>query len=66
MFHLRFHSEASKVSEWEEGRAGVSGSSGRIARDGRDVSRGVRDISGWADSTDRLQMARPIRPLSNH
>ena len=23
MFHLRFHSEASKVSEWEEGRAGV-------------------------------------------
>ena len=46
MFHLRFHSEASKVSEWEEGRAGVSGSSGRIARDGRDVSRWAGCISG--------------------
>ena len=43
MFHLRIHSEASKVSEWEEGRAGVSGSSGRIARDG---SRWAGCISG--------------------
>ena len=26
---------------------------GGMDLDGRDVSRGVRDISGWADSTDR-------------
>ena len=42
MFHLRIHSEASKVSEWEEGRAGVrlkwedsSGWAGWISMGGR-------------------------------
>ena len=72
MFHLRFHSEASKVSEWEEGRAGVSGSSGRIARDGWDVSRWAGCISGCEGYLRvgrfhrSAQMAHPIRPLSNH